>query len=107
MARHRVRDGEEAGIVFYGDGTKGRLEGCEIARNKGANLEICFGADPSVVGCKYVLTGEHDRAYHAICTLHLSDLFPLHLFKCRRSLSPPPYPLSIYHRYGTAGCSTG
>ena len=81
--------------MFYGDGTKGRLEGCEIARNKGANLEICFGADPSVVGCKYVLTGEHDRAYHAICTLHLSDLFPLHLFKCRRSLSPPPPTLSL------------
>ena len=35
-----------------GSGTKGRLEGCDIAGNKGHGVQISEGADPLFTACK-------------------------------------------------------
>jgi len=38
--------------VFNGAGTRGRLEGCDIAWNKMAGVQITAGADPVLAACK-------------------------------------------------------
>ena len=38
-------------MIIFGESTKGRLEGCNIARNGGANVSISGGADPLLVAC--------------------------------------------------------
>ena len=35
-----------------GAGTRGRLEGCDIARSKAAGVYVNEGADPTLTGCK-------------------------------------------------------
>ena len=40
------------GITIEGEGTKGRLEGCDIARNKKAGVLISERAAPLLVACK-------------------------------------------------------
>ena len=39
-------------MSFLGPGTKGRVEGCDIAGNKSAGVAIVAGADPIIVSCK-------------------------------------------------------
>ena len=46
-----VHDGRGIGVIIFGESTKGRLEGCNIARNGGANGSISGGADPLLVAC--------------------------------------------------------
>ena len=49
-----IHDGKSAGVVLRGAGTKGRLEGCDVARNEKSGIEI-QGADPVVADCKCAL----------------------------------------------------
>ena len=39
-------------MFIFGAATKGRLEGCHIARNRLAGVHIQEGADPTLSGCK-------------------------------------------------------
>ena len=39
------------GITIIGRGTKGRLEGCDIAGNFTHGVSVSWGAAPSIVGC--------------------------------------------------------
>ena len=59
--RRSVRDGKAGGILIVGVGTKGRLEGCDVARNEGVSLSILNGADPLVTSCTYVIIGMAHR----------------------------------------------
>ena len=52
MTFRRVHDGQFYGVVFADTGTRGRLEGCDVARNKGHGVYITGGADPSLADCK-------------------------------------------------------
>ena len=38
--------------MISGGCTKGRLEGCDIAGNKEANVAVLEGADPSLWACR-------------------------------------------------------
>ena len=46
----RICDGMSQGVVI--SGAKGRLERCNIAGNKEANVHIQEGADPTILACK-------------------------------------------------------
>ena len=48
----RVHDGQSYGVWIAGAGTRGRLEGCDVARNKGAGVYITAGADPVLAASK-------------------------------------------------------
>ena len=50
--RRRIHDGGICGLAIEGAGTKGRLEGCDIARNGWNGVDLSFGADPLLVACK-------------------------------------------------------
>ena len=50
----RVHDGKGSGVLVRGAGTKGRLEGVDIARQAGAGLQILGGADPLAADCTCV-----------------------------------------------------
>ena len=47
-----VSNGRGQGVVIFGVGTKGRLEGCDLAGNAWACLQIGGGAEPVVAACK-------------------------------------------------------
>ena len=49
-----ISGGEEAGVVFEGVGTKGRLRNCDITANKAAGVGVGEGADPWVSNCRCV-----------------------------------------------------
>ena len=50
--RRRIFDGHAQGVVVANEGTMGRLEGCEVWRNKAAGVEIGAGADPTLLDCE-------------------------------------------------------
>ena len=43
-------------MLLKGAGTKGRLEGCDLAANEGGGLWVCEGACPLVLSSKCVLS---------------------------------------------------
>ena len=47
----RVHDGKAHGVLCSGVGTKGRLEGCDIAGNERTGVGIKEKANPAVVAC--------------------------------------------------------
>ena len=55
--RGSIHDLKKAGVIVRGEGTKGRLEGCEIMRNTSAGVVIASGADPLLQACKSVRGG--------------------------------------------------
>ena len=50
LPRCRINSGQQAGVVVWGAGTKGRIEGCNVAANKGAGVEVKEDGDPSLAG---------------------------------------------------------
>ena len=44
----------ECGVTFASAGTRGRLEGCDVSRNKGINIIIEEGAEPCLASCECV-----------------------------------------------------
>ena len=50
--RRSIHDGSGPGVSIAGNGTRGRLEGCDLVRNWKASLHIREGADPTVVACR-------------------------------------------------------
>ena len=51
-SRRSIHDGKGFGASFFGPSTRGRLEGCDIARNADDGVSISDGADSSIVSCK-------------------------------------------------------
>ena len=49
--RLRIHGAWGAGVYMEGSGTKGRLEGCDIARNGGAGVAVCEDADALLTAC--------------------------------------------------------
>ena len=52
--RRSIRGGKLDGVYITDAGTRGRLEGCDIAGNGRFGVQILGGADPSFSACKYV-----------------------------------------------------
>lgn len=48
IRRCRVRDGADSGLYFF-DGARGSVEGCEVSGNANVGVAITGGADPSVI----------------------------------------------------------
>ena len=48
-----IRNGKDAGFIFTGAGTKGRMEDCDVSANE-AEVIIRRGADPLLSSCKCV-----------------------------------------------------
>ena len=48
----RIHDGQGEGVYITGAGTRGRLEGCDVAGNKGYGVYISEGADPFLMDCR-------------------------------------------------------
>ena len=51
-SRRRIRDGLSDGVHFRDRGTKGRIERCDVFRNKESNIYVQLGSDPWVADCK-------------------------------------------------------
>ena len=47
-----IVDCTEAGVLFDGAGTTGRLEGADVAGNKGAGVHVQNQANPLVISCR-------------------------------------------------------
>ena len=50
--RRRIHGAAGEGVSFADFGTKGRMEGCDIAENTGDGVMISHGADPVLSACK-------------------------------------------------------
>ena len=50
--RYRIHGGQRFGVGIFGAVTKGRLESCDVTRNRGAGIVISWGADPLLLMCK-------------------------------------------------------
>ena len=53
--RRRILDGQDDGLFIHGYFARGRLEGCDIARNRGVGIRIGEGAGPIVSSSKCVV----------------------------------------------------
>ena len=63
----RIHDGHEAGVSFLGSGTSGRIERCNIYKNKGAGVWIEGGATPVLMACRCSKAGMEGYCTYAYC----------------------------------------